>query len=84
MKLLPGQRYCECEHAAHFPEDVPETGVTHTPNGNPAHNYGAVFVESNVVGVRTPYGIFHVCRDCAADCYQNYHQVELRQPAVRK
>lgn len=81
--LLPGHAFCECEHAAHFPEDA-YPNIVKTPNGNHAHNYGAIFLHAGIVGVRTPYGVFHVCRDCAGDCYQNFPQVELRKSLVKK
>lgn len=53
-------RLCECEHAAHFERDK------RTPNGNPGHKWGAKFATR--VPVKTPYGTFHVCVDCASDC----------------
>lgn len=58
---------CECEHAAHFPEDKKLT-----LNGNPGHKYGAKFSPDYIVPVKTPYGIFRVCKDCANDCYQHF------------
>lgn len=43
-----------------------------TPNGNPGHKYGVRFHELAVVNVKTPYGTFRVCRDCADDCLASH------------
>lgn len=67
-------RKCECEHEAHFSHG-------HTPNNNPAHKYGVYFTEHFIVAVATPFGTFHVCKDCADDCYREY--VEQAKPVVR-
>jgi hypothetical protein len=57
---------CQCEHAAHFPDDWE---VQVTPNGNPGHKYGVAFLPAAIRTVQTTYGAFNVCRDCAADCH---------------
>ena len=57
---------CECEHVGHT-----EPGE-HTPNGNPGHKYLAKYHDSYVKRVKTPYGVFQLCRDCAEDCYHTY------------
>jgi hypothetical protein len=59
-------RHCECEHVAH------SRNREHlTPNGNPGHKYGVRYALSYLVKVKTTYGTFEVCKDCADDCYQN-------------
>lgn len=54
---------CQCEHKAHFDPAV------RTPNDNPGHHFGANHI---VREVTTPYGTFHVCKDCAEDCYGQF------------
>ena len=68
---------CQCEHAAHFLEHerVQRVPAPLTPNGNPGHRYGQDFSDLFIVGVRTPYGTFSVCKDCARDCYQDYERI---------
>jgi hypothetical protein len=56
---------CECEHAAHFFDDGPRQ---HTPHGNPGHVYGTRFVPRVLSPLKTTYGTFTVCADCASDC----------------
>lgn len=46
---------CECEHTAHFP------GVTDGPGH---HAYNADREDEILRDVKTPYGIFTICRDC--------------------
>jgi hypothetical protein len=53
---------CECEHVSHFDKKK------RSPAGNPNHRYGTKFAESFITPVKTPYGTFHVCDDCAKDC----------------
>lgn len=53
---------CECEHESHF-------CYANTPNGNPAHKYGVYYAQSFITPVKTPFGTFNVCKDCAEDCY---------------
>lgn len=55
---------CECEHEAHF-------GDGNTPNGNHGHKYGVYFAHHYIVPVKTAYGTFNVCKDCAGDCYSD-------------
>lgn len=57
---------CECEHDAHFEKNK------RTPNGNPGHNYQSEYFENYMRTVRTPYGSFLVCKDCAEDCLHRY------------
>ena len=59
---------CQCEHISHF-HDV-NKGRRMTPNGNPAHKYGASFARRYTKGVNTDHGLFTVCMDCAEDCHQ--------------
>lgn len=59
-------RSCECEHAAHGGPDFP--AQTHTPHGNPGHDYGAKFY--TLFPVKTDYGTFRVCQDCKTDCHR--------------
>jgi hypothetical protein len=64
---------CECEHIAHGdmfgkPEDIAFRNRT-TPNGNPGHKFGAKYDSSYLQTVNTIYGTYHVCRDCAQDCW---------------
>lgn len=54
---------CECEHVAHVDRDE------RTPNGNPAHAYGVRFAERALETIKTTFGTFAVCRDCARDCH---------------
>lgn len=56
---------CECEHAAHFHDEGKKT-----PFGNPGHKYGQDF--HKLESVKTPYGTFKVCVDCAVDCLNEY------------
>lgn len=58
---------CTCEHRAHFPADA-TLSHPRTPHGNPGHVYGTRYVQRYIRPVQTPYGTFHVCLDCAADC----------------
>jgi len=62
--------YCQCEHVCHI-EDLERS-----PNGKrDVHAYGQAFTEHNIVPVLTEYGTFHVCLDCANDCYAQYPRV---------
>jgi hypothetical protein len=61
---------CECEHVSHFEHDK------RSPNGNPTHKYGQKFYEHHMTIVKTEYGTFHVCKDCANDCHQSNNQPE--------
>lgn len=61
-------RKCECEHQSHMDKDM------HTPNGNPAHKYGVAYSNRYMQDVKTPFGTFHVCKDCAEDCLQQYKE----------
>lgn len=56
---------CLCEHTAHF------NHTERTPNGNPSHKYAASFNPTFIVIVKSRYGSFDVCRNCAKDCWQN-------------
>lgn len=58
--LLPESKSCECEHAAHL-----YAGEL-TPHGNPGHKYMQRFMQ--LAPVKTAYGTFRVCPDCAKDC----------------
>ena len=58
---------CECEHVSHLDTNA------RTPNGNPGHIYGAAGW-LNLQPVKTPYGTFHVCKDCADDCLREHKQ----------
>ena len=59
---MSDQKQCECEHIAHFEK------AWATPNGNPGHRAGVYFHLEALTKVSTPYGVFHVCKDCAKDC----------------
>jgi hypothetical protein len=54
---------CDCENHAHTDKSQ------RTPNGNPSHDYGQRFEQRAIVIVKTPYGDFAVCADCANDCH---------------
>lgn len=60
LRADPSAYPCECEHAAHVDRN------RRTPAGNPGHRYGAPFF--NLKRVRTVFGHFDVCEDCARDC----------------
>ena len=57
---------CACEHISHFEK------LKHTPNGNPAHDYGMGFSPLFMTTVKTLYGTFRVCKDCAEDCLSEH------------
>lgn len=61
---------CECEHAAHFKDTMPRAPLT--PNGNAGHKYNASYYETYLVMVKTPFGTFRICKDCADDCYSEW------------
>lgn len=60
------QRPCQCEHGSHFLNG--DYGATQTPNGNPGHAFGIKYFERYLRIVKTTYGRFEVCKDCAEDC----------------
>lgn len=60
---------CECEHAAHMHDEEPRKN---TPNGNPGHRYAQIFSPLYILKVRTEFGTFRVCKDCAKDCLGHY------------
>lgn len=66
----PSDRWCQCEHRAHAAQ--PHNWMT--PNGNPGHKYGVAFDRQQVVEVKTPFGRFTVCKDCAADCLAEFKE----------
>jgi hypothetical protein len=68
-------RNCQCEHESHHGSDKL------TPNGNPGHRYGVRFWPEYLINVKTIYGDFQVCKDCAEDCY---HPDRLRELGVDK
>ena len=53
---------CQCEHACHTDK------AKRSPAGNPGHRYGQIFALSAERRVRTAWGTFLVCYDCAKDC----------------
>ena len=55
---------CQCEHIAHFVHEEL------TPNGNPGHKHGTRVY--TLIPIKTEYGIFMVCEDCAQDCLLDY------------
>ena len=57
---------CECEHASHFDHSK------FSPNGNPNHKYGIKYNDKFIQSIKTPFGTFNVCRDCAKDCYAEF------------
>jgi len=61
---------CECEHSSHFYRTGGER--TLSPYGNPTHKYGVKFNSTILRGVKTPFGTFNVCKDCATDCLDAY------------
>ena len=61
---------CECEHVCHMDTSK------RSPLGNPGHKYGAKFHSLYCEQIKTPYGTFRVCRDCAKDCYAMYPVVK--------
>jgi hypothetical protein len=64
MSKFPPIHSCLCEHIAHSDRNE------RTPNGNPGHTYGARYHPTFLVNVKTPYGTFLVCKDCAKDCHR--------------
>jgi hypothetical protein len=58
-------KQCECEHIAHFPDEQAKT-----PNGNIGHSYGKPTGE--LTPIKTEWGTFKVCLDCASDCLGHY------------
>lgn len=62
---------CQCEHACHMHDE----GRKLSPNGNPGHVYGKKFYERALTHVKTPFGVFTVCPDCAQDCYANFPRI---------
>lgn len=74
--LKPGNRRCECEHIAHASSEYPLEIKALTPNGNPGHEFYTQFNERAIVHVRSPYGIYRVCKDCAADCMHDYPVIQ--------
>lgn len=60
-----GLKPCECEHAAHFFDEGPRQ---HTPHRKPGHRYGTHFMLRVLSPLKTAYGTFTVCSDCASDC----------------
>lgn len=58
--------HCQCEHVSHIEPD----------RHNVAHEYYAPV--PSVQPVKTPFGTFHVCTDCAGDCLLIYvnHKVK--------
>lgn len=59
---------CGCEHTAHFFGSTLDGPRQHTPHGNPGHAYGTRFVLRVLAPLKTAYGTFTVCADCASDC----------------
>lgn len=51
---------CECEHISHTEPSK------FTPKGDVGHAYGDTF--GSLARVKTSYGTFSVCEDCADDC----------------
>lgn len=58
-----GKTACRCEHSGHF-----ALGGK-TPNGEPSHEYGALFPSERVKSLLTTYGTFQLCENCAVDCH---------------
>ena len=73
-KISKGYKRCECEHVAHGSESYPS--YYKTPHGNPGHDFYAVFAETALVKVKTPFGIFRCCPDCASDCYTQFPRLD--------
>jgi len=65
MDFWVEMRPCQCEHIAHCQRD------RFTPNAKPGHRYQARFMYEKLVAVKTPYGVYRVCKDCEMDCFQN-------------
>jgi hypothetical protein len=65
---------CRCEHIAHTAREA------RTPNGNPGHSYGVRFSPSLLRDLKTPYGVFRVCADCADDCLAEHDPEPRRWP----
>lgn len=63
-------RPCMCDHSSHFNKEE------RTPNGNPAHKFGQPFHLFAIKIVPTPYGEYHVCKDCADDCLGEFTRKE--------
>lgn len=68
---------CECEHVAHL-DVFPQQAVGHAH-----HAYMELFECNDLVHVKTVYGTFRMCKDCAT----NYRQAEkeiAKQRAAEK
>lgn len=52
---------CQCEHEAHFDLSAADDPMV----GHSCHKYMNEFPESYVVEVRTTYGTYKMCKDCA-------------------
>jgi hypothetical protein len=55
---------CECEHICHL------SNLRNSPNGNPGHRHGQSFDIVYVKTIKTEYGTYILCRDCADDCHK--------------
>jgi hypothetical protein len=53
---------CQCENGSHF--DLASAQLKPAP-----HQYGFV---SELTEVKTPYGVFNVCKTCADTCLEPY------------
>lgn len=56
---------CQCEHIAH-------DGYEPTPNGLKGHPDNHEVDALATRKVKTPYGTYTVCLDCASDCYSQF------------
>ena len=59
MDFAPITGWCQCENLCHCHDESPD---------KPGHEYGATFDVEDLTEVRTIFGRFVVCVDCARTC----------------
>ena len=68
---MASANWCQCEHVAHTSEGM--KALETTPNGNAGHPYGETDENAQLVDIKTTWGTFTVCKDCAEDCHHPRH-----------
>lgn len=62
---------CQCEHTKHFSDGGRTTPID---GGSWGHRYGARC--ASTVAIKTIYGTFNVCPECAEGCYEIKYRKE--------